>query len=112
MGLGYPGGPAIQRLAEQGERGLCACRCRASLPVTVIFISGLKTAFAQSYNRLSEADRLARQADYTASLQDSDCRGAGTAHKICYAAFYRQYAGEHTQTAGCGWRCCRQSCRT
>ena len=72
MGLGYPGGPAIQRLAEQGERGAVRLPVpRQSARDCHFSFSGLKTAFAQSYNRLSEADRQARQADYAASLQDA-----------------------------------------
>jgi N6-L-threonylcarbamoyladenine synthase len=45
MGLGYPGGPALSRLAQQGDAQRSSCRGRCCTAATWIFLlPGLKTA--------------------------------------------------------------------
>jgi tRNA N6-adenosine threonylcarbamoyltransferase len=70
LGLGYPGGPAIQRLAEQGGAEAF------SFPVAMredpgldFSFSGLKTALAYAVRELEPEELDARRADVAASFQ-------------------------------------------
>ncbi len=70
LGLGYPGGPAIQRLAEQGDAEAF------SFPVGMredpgldFSFSGLKTALAYAVRELEPEELDARRADVAASFQ-------------------------------------------
>ncbi|MGB1355978.1 MAG: tRNA (adenosine(37)-N6)-threonylcarbamoyltransferase complex transferase subunit TsaD [Candidatus Puniceispirillaceae bacterium] len=76
MGLGYPGGPAIERLAAQGN----ADRVRLPRPLKGadhchFSFSGLKTAVATRHAALASDDANASLADLAASLQAAiaDC---------------------------------------
>lgn len=72
LGLGYPGGPAIERLAQEGDpRAL-------SLPQPVVkgqpldfSFSGLKTAVLNYLNRLHQRQEQPNKADVAASLQQA-----------------------------------------
>ena len=76
MGLGYPGGPAIERLARDGD----ADKVRLPRPLRGadhchFSFSGLKTAVATRHAAMSGADDTATPADLAASLQAAiaDC---------------------------------------
>jgi N6-L-threonylcarbamoyladenine synthase len=88
LGLGYPGGPAIERAAASGETK------RAPLPQPMVgregcdfSFSGLKTALRLAVERrgavLSEGD----QADLAASLQDSIVASLADRTENAIAAF-------------------------
>ena len=70
LGLGYPGGPAIQRLAERGDRDTfefpVAMRDDRGLDFS---FSGLKTALAYAVRELDTDEVEARQADLAAGYQ-------------------------------------------
>ena len=70
LGLGYPGGPAIQKAAEQGDPGafdLPVSRPESG-PLDFSF-SGLKTAIAYLVRDLGPAETEKRTADLAASFQ-------------------------------------------
>jgi N6-L-threonylcarbamoyladenine synthase len=70
LGLGYPGGPIIDKLAREGNPAAIAFP-RALLPGTHDFsFSGLKTSLAQ-YLRKTEAGGRAPVADIAASFQEA-----------------------------------------
>ena len=70
MGLGYPGGAAIDRLAREGDPGAfdfpVGMRRGDSLDFS---FSGLKTAFVYKVRDLGPDQTLARRADLAASFQ-------------------------------------------
>jgi tRNA N6-adenosine threonylcarbamoyltransferase len=70
LGLGYPGGPAIQRLAERGDPDAyefpVAMRDDRGLDFS---FSGLKTALAYSVRELDANEVEARRADLAAGYQ-------------------------------------------
>ncbi len=70
LGLGYPGGPALQRLAEEGDPAAfempVAMRNDPGLDFS---FSGLKTALAYLCRDLGEAGVEQRRADLAASFQ-------------------------------------------
>jgi N6-L-threonylcarbamoyladenine synthase len=68
LGLGYPGGAAIDRLAREGDPGAF------EFPVARVHgfdfsFSGLKTALLYTTRELGEEETLARRADLAASYQ-------------------------------------------
>jgi N6-L-threonylcarbamoyladenine synthase len=72
LGLGYPGGPAIQREAEGGDPK------SFSLPIAMshgdgldFSFSGLKTALVYAVDKLEPAEVEARRADLAASFQNA-----------------------------------------
>jgi N6-L-threonylcarbamoyladenine synthase len=69
LGLGYPGGPAVDRLAREGDPG--AFEFPRSLPGDGLdfSFSGLKTALLYRVRDLGEAAAAARRADLCASYQ-------------------------------------------
>jgi N6-L-threonylcarbamoyladenine synthase len=81
LGLGYPGGPALERLAAQGdpeafEFPSSGSRSRGGRGATSPFaqsldfsFAGLKTSLLYRLRELSEADRDTRAADLAASFQ-------------------------------------------
>jgi len=102
LGLGYPGGPAIERAARTGNTA------RFPLPRPLVgrvgcdfSFSGLKTALAETVRRAGALDERAR-ADLAASLQAAivDClldRGAHAA-----ARFTAQHGSGHALVAAGG----------
>jgi N6-L-threonylcarbamoyladenine synthase len=70
LGLGYPGGPAIQRLAAEGDPDVfpfpVAMRDDPGLDFS---FSGLKTALAYAVRELGSEEAAARTADLAASYQ-------------------------------------------
>jgi len=72
LGLGYPGGPIIERLAKKGGVN------KYPLPIPMIkqasldfSYSGVKTAFKRLVNALNEREKLANLADLCASFQQT-----------------------------------------
>ncbi|HEX3289903.1 MAG TPA: tRNA (adenosine(37)-N6)-threonylcarbamoyltransferase complex transferase subunit TsaD [Gaiella sp.] len=68
LGLGYPGGAEIDRLAREGDPGAYAFPV-ARVPGLDLSFSGLKTALLYAVRELSEAELDARRADLAASYQ-------------------------------------------
>jgi N6-L-threonylcarbamoyladenine synthase len=70
LGLGYPGGPELERLAQQGDRD--AFEFPRSAPGDLDFsFSGLKTALLYRLRDLGEAESARRRADLAASNQQA-----------------------------------------
>jgi N6-L-threonylcarbamoyladenine synthase len=68
LGLGYPGGPAIDRLAQEGDPR--AFDFPRAAPGELDFsFSGIKTALLYTLRDLAEAELEARKADLAASYQ-------------------------------------------
>jgi N6-L-threonylcarbamoyladenine synthase len=73
LGLGYPGGAAIDRLASQGDPDAFAFPV-ASVPGLDFSFSGLKTALLYTVRELGEAEVERRKADLAASFQGAIVR--------------------------------------
>ena len=70
LGLGYPGGPAIQKLAVDGDPQAFAFPvAMAREPGLDFSFSGLKTALLYAVRELAEPELEARKADLAASFQ-------------------------------------------
>jgi len=70
LGLGYPGGPAIEREASAGEEEAFAFpRAMAENPGLDFSFSGLKTALLYRVRELGENETRRRRADLAASYQ-------------------------------------------
>jgi N6-L-threonylcarbamoyladenine synthase len=70
LGLGYPGGPALQKLAEDGDPGAFEMPvAMARDPGLDFSFSGLKTALVYLCRDLGEEGVAARRADLAASFQ-------------------------------------------
>jgi N6-L-threonylcarbamoyladenine synthase len=70
LGLGYPGGPAIQREAEGGDPGAFDFPVAMTRDPGLDFsFSGLKTALLYAIRDLAEGDLERRRADLAASYQ-------------------------------------------
>ncbi len=71
MGLGYPGGAQVDRLAQQGNSQFHRFP-RATLPEPYTFsFSGLKTAVAQYIDKLTDEQFISQKADIAASFQEA-----------------------------------------
>ncbi|MEX0674356.1 MAG: tRNA (adenosine(37)-N6)-threonylcarbamoyltransferase complex transferase subunit TsaD [Gaiellaceae bacterium] len=68
LGLGYPGGAAIDRLAAEGDPGAFAFPV-ARVPGLDFSFSGLKTALLYAVRELGEEETARRRADLAASYQ-------------------------------------------
>ncbi|HEY8107302.1 MAG TPA: tRNA (adenosine(37)-N6)-threonylcarbamoyltransferase complex transferase subunit TsaD [Gaiellaceae bacterium] len=73
LGLGYPGGREIDRLARDGDTGAYDFPV-ARVPGLDFSFSGLKTALLYAVRDLSEAELEARRADLAASYQQAIVR--------------------------------------
>jgi N6-L-threonylcarbamoyladenine synthase len=70
LGLGYPGGPAIQRLAEDGDpAGFSFPLALRDDPRLDFSFSGVKTALAYVVRDLGDEEAVARAADLAAAFQ-------------------------------------------
>ncbi len=70
LGLGYPGGPAMQRLAEDGDPGACEMPVAMTRDPGLDFsFSGLKTALVYRCKELGPDGVTERAADLAASFQ-------------------------------------------
>jgi N6-L-threonylcarbamoyladenine synthase len=69
LGLGYPGGAALERLAREGDPEAFAFPTAAKLPGLDFSFAGLKTALLYRVRDLGEAEAERRRADLAASYQ-------------------------------------------
>jgi N6-L-threonylcarbamoyladenine synthase len=69
LGLGYPGGPALQRLAAEGDPEAFAFPVARNVPGLDFSFSGLKTALLYKIRDLGEGEAQRRRADLAASFQ-------------------------------------------
>jgi N6-L-threonylcarbamoyladenine synthase len=69
LGLGYPGGPALERLAREGDAGAFEFPTGAKLPGLDFSFAGLKTALLYKVRELGEEDADRHHADLAASFQ-------------------------------------------
>lgn len=69
LGLPYPGGPALERLAAEGDPGAFTFPIAAGVPGLDFSFAGLKTALLYKVRDLGEEEALARRADLAASYQ-------------------------------------------
>jgi N6-L-threonylcarbamoyladenine synthase len=69
LGLGYPGGPALERLARDGDPMAFEFPIAARLPGLDFSFAGLKTALLYRVRELGEAEATRRRADLAASYQ-------------------------------------------
>jgi tRNA N6-adenosine threonylcarbamoyltransferase len=69
LGLGYPGGPALQRLAEDGDPEAFDFPTARQVAGLDFSFSGLKTALLYKLRELGEDEAQRRRADLAASYQ-------------------------------------------
>jgi N6-L-threonylcarbamoyladenine synthase len=69
LGLGYPGGAALERLARDGDPTAFAFPIAGRLPGLDFSFAGLKTALLYRVRELGEAEAERRRADLAASYQ-------------------------------------------
>jgi N6-L-threonylcarbamoyladenine synthase len=69
LGLGYPGGPALSRLALEGDPGAFAFPIAARVPGLDFSFAGLKTALLYTVRDLGEEETARRAADLAASYE-------------------------------------------
>jgi N6-L-threonylcarbamoyladenine synthase len=69
LGLGYPGGAALERLARDGDANAFDFPTAARLPGLDFSFAGLKTALLYRVRELGEAEAERRRADLAASYQ-------------------------------------------
>jgi N6-L-threonylcarbamoyladenine synthase len=69
LGLGYPGGPALERLAREGDPHAYDFPIAHRLPGLDFSFAGLKTALLYRVRDLGEAETRRRRADLAASYQ-------------------------------------------
>jgi N6-L-threonylcarbamoyladenine synthase len=69
LGLGYPGGPALSRLAERGDPAAFAFPVAARVPNLDFSFAGLKTALLYTVRDLGDEESRRRAADLAASYE-------------------------------------------
>ncbi len=69
LGLGYPGGPALSRLAEEGDPTAFAFPTAAKVKGLDFSFAGLKTALLYAVRDLGEDETTRRRADLAASYE-------------------------------------------
>ena len=69
LGLGYPGGPELERLAREGDPEAFQFPTAARVPGLDFSFAGLKTALLYKVRELGEAEAQRRRADLAASYQ-------------------------------------------
>jgi N6-L-threonylcarbamoyladenine synthase len=69
LGLGYPGGPALQRLAEEGDPAAFDFPTARQVAGLDFSFSGLKTALLYKLRELGEEEARRRRVDLAASYQ-------------------------------------------
>jgi N6-L-threonylcarbamoyladenine synthase len=69
LGLGFPGGPALERLAREGDPEAFDFPTAARVPGLDFSFAGLKTALLYRVRDLGEAEAERRRADLAASYQ-------------------------------------------
>jgi N6-L-threonylcarbamoyladenine synthase len=74
LGLPFPGGPALQRLAEEGDPAAFAFPTARNVAGLDMSFSGVKTALLYAVRDLGEQEAQRRRADLAASYQDAIVR--------------------------------------
>ena len=69
LGLGYPGGPALFKLASEGDPAAYAFPTAARVPGLDFSFAGLKTALLYAVRDLGEEETARRAADLAASYE-------------------------------------------
>jgi N6-L-threonylcarbamoyladenine synthase len=69
LGLGYPGGPALERLAREGDPAAFPFPTGARVPGLDFSFAGLKTALLYKVRELGDRESERRRADLAASYQ-------------------------------------------
>jgi N6-L-threonylcarbamoyladenine synthase len=69
LGLGFPGGPALSRLAEDGDPGAFAFPTARKVPGLDFSFAGLKTALLYAVRDLGPEETERRRADLAASYE-------------------------------------------
>jgi N6-L-threonylcarbamoyladenine synthase len=69
LGLGYPGGPALERLAREGDAHAFSFPTANRVPGLDFSFAGLKTALLYRVRELGETEAQRRRADLAASYQ-------------------------------------------
>jgi N6-L-threonylcarbamoyladenine synthase len=69
LGLGYPGGPALERLAREGDPGAFRFPTAARVPGLDFSFAGVKTALLYKLRELGEAEVQRHRADLAAAYQ-------------------------------------------
>jgi N6-L-threonylcarbamoyladenine synthase len=69
LGLGYPGGPALERLARDGDPAAFDFPTGRRMPGLDFSFAGLKTALLYKVRELGEAEAERRRADLAAGYQ-------------------------------------------
>jgi N6-L-threonylcarbamoyladenine synthase len=69
LGLGYPGGPALERLAQDGDPGAFEFPTARQVRGLDFSFAGLKTSLLYKVRQLGEAEASLRRADLAASYQ-------------------------------------------
>ena len=69
LGLGYPGGPALSRLAAEGDPTAFAFPVATRVPGLDFSFAGLKTSLLYAIRDLGEAETARRAADLAASYE-------------------------------------------
>ncbi|HEX5193273.1 MAG TPA: tRNA (adenosine(37)-N6)-threonylcarbamoyltransferase complex transferase subunit TsaD [Solirubrobacteraceae bacterium] len=69
LGLGYPGGPALERLAREGDHEAFRFPTGAGVQGLDFSFAGVKTALLYKMRELGEAESQRRRADLAASYQ-------------------------------------------
>jgi len=103
LGLGYPGGPALERAAEAGDPGAYGLpRPLAGRPGCDFSFSGLKTAVRRLVAALGDAPDARARADLAAAFQNAvvDCVVDRSRNAI--AAFRSEFAHGNTLVAAGG----------
>jgi N6-L-threonylcarbamoyladenine synthase len=75
LGLPYPGGPALSKLAEQGDREAFAFPTAARVAGLDFSFAGLKTALLYAVRDLGEEETHRRAADLAASYEHAIVEG-------------------------------------
>jgi N6-L-threonylcarbamoyladenine synthase len=75
LGLPYPGGPALSKLAEQGDREAFAFPTAARVAGLDFSFAGLKTALLYAVRDLGEEETQRRAADLAASYEHAIVEG-------------------------------------
>jgi N6-L-threonylcarbamoyladenine synthase len=71
LGLGYPGGAALERLAREGDPSASAFPIAKRVPGLDFSFAGLKTALLYRIRELGEDETARRRADLAASYQQA-----------------------------------------
>lgn len=97
LGLGYPGGPAIERCAKEGDAKRFALpRPLKGRPGSDFSFSGLKTALLHTVGDITEGAREAAVADLAASFQEAVADVMVDRTRNAIAEFRRRHPGGNT----------------